>query len=357
MANIIMKKLAKLSFGFQARLDFYERLASLVSTGVSRTEALEMLYMVESDYGKKPDASLAVIVGDVREKLQNGETFGQAISFWVPRDDIMVIEAIENATEFSRYLIEYGETLKKKKKIAAMIIGGLIYPGMMVLAVMGLMYYFGTSVVPEVSKLLPIDQWSGPASFLRFMYNFANDMVTYTVLGFVGTISLIIFLLPRWKKNGRKVADRMPIFSLYKMYTGIGFLISMSSLLQAGLSPTQAIEKVIPRANPYVKFRLDLVRRQLVNGNNLGRALHNTRTDWPNRKMNLSISIFAETQDLSKSLQKLSGDWIDQSIKEIAATMALFRSLAMIMIFGVIMGIVAGMYGLQDQISSSLQTS
>lgn len=71
--------------------------------------------------------------------------------------------------------------------------------------------------------------------------------------------------------------------------------------------------------------------------------------------MNLSISIFAETQDLSKSLQKLSGDWIDQSIKDIGATMAAFRGLAMVMIFGVIMGIVAGMYGLQDQISSSLQ--
>ncbi|MFX4300152.1 type II secretion system F family protein [Pseudosulfitobacter pseudonitzschiae] len=355
MANFFEKHLAKVSFGFQARLDFYERLASLVSTGVSRTEALEMLYTVESDYGKNPDASLAIILGDIREKLHNGETFGQAISFWVPRDDIMVIEAIENASEFSRFLVEYGETLKKKKKILGMIVGGLIYPAMMIMAVMGLMYYFGSSVVPEISKLLPLEKWSGPASFLRFMYNFANDFVIYAVGGFVGTLTLIIMLLPRWKTGGRKYADKMPIFSLYKMYTGISFLISMSSLIQAGLSPTQAIERIVPRANPYVKFRLDLIRRQLVNGNNLGRSMHNTRTDWPNRKMNLSISIFAETQDLSKSLQKLSGDWIDQSIKDIGATMAGFRGLAMVMIFGVIMGIVAGMYGLQDQISSSLQ--
>lgn len=356
MANALTKFLAKLSFGFQARLDFYERLASLISTGTSRTEAVEMMYMVDSNYGKKPDASMAVIESDILEKLRNGDSFGEAISSWVPVDDIMVIEAIENSSDFSKYLLKYGETLKKKRQILFMIVGGLLYPALMVCAVMGLMFYFGSSVVPEISKLLPLEKWTGPAAFLKFMHQFANGLVFYAITGIGGTIALILMLLPRWKASGRKYADSFPIFGLYRMYTGIGFMISMSSLIRAGLSPTESIEKIIPRANPYVKYRLNLIRRQLVNGNNLGRAMHMTGTDWPNRKMNLSIAIFAETQDLSLSLAKLSEDWIDQSIKQIGATMAAGRSFAMIMVFGVIMGIVAGIYGLQDQISTTLQT-
>lgn len=346
-------KLAKMSFSYKQRTDFYNQLISLLDTGMSQTDAIQMCWDVASLEGKKPKETLAIVLQDIIQRKKDGHSLGQAIKPWVPGEDVMVFEAIENSDDFVSNLRDYMIMLEKKKKIKATIVGGVIYPIILVAGVLGIMTYFGTSIVPVIGQILPMEEWYGPARFLVFMNNFAMNYVTPTIITMITLSVAVIVSLPRWAGGGRIIADKFPIYSTYRMYTGISFLMSMASLIQGGMPATQAIDRLRPQASPYVAYRLMKVRNQMLNGNNFGAALHKAGTGWPDRTMNLNIKIFAETQDLSAQLSKLSMGWIDEAQKNINGTMGLVRNVAMIAVAGTLIGIVGGVFALQTQISNA----
>jgi type II secretory pathway component PulF len=355
MPNSFEKAFAKIQFGFDKRLKFYQQIAALTKTGLTKTQALEMTYQVGSEEGTKPNEALAVVTSDILSSLKNGNSFGQAIQPWVPIDDVMVLEAIENSESFGDKVDDYCEMLVKKKKIMSTIKGGLAYPIALLSAIYGLMYYFGAEVTPKIEPLLAIDEWVGAAGFLAFLNRFANELAGPITITLVSVIFIVIISLKRWVKHGRSFADKLPIYSTYRMYTGISFMTSMSALISGGMPVTTALEKILPMAPPYVKHRLNIVYQHMLNGENFGAALYRSGTGWPDQKMNLSLKIFAETSDLSAQLARLSKDWLSTSQAQIEASMNTLKSVTMVVVFGVILGIVGGMYGLQDLIAQKLQ--
>ncbi len=354
--NPVERRFARALFWTGDRLALYQQLAALMRTGVSKTDALQMAWKVASDEGRKPKETSALIMRDILDGMRNGLSFGESIRRWVPSEDAMILEATENSDDFPGYLDRYCEVIRKRREILATITGGLLYPVALLSAVYGIAFYFGAEVVPKIEGLMPTEKWQGAARFLLMLSAFADRYAIPALIGTVLLLTLIVLSLPRWSGSGRPLADRLPLFSLYRMYTGISFLISVSSLVQGGLSAVNAVERIRRLANPYVMFRLNRIRNHLLNGLNLGAALHASGTGWPDPKMNLMIKVFAETHDLSAQLHRLSEDWIEQGRQRIERSIALIKTLVLLLVFGVVMGIVAGMYALQTQIAASMNS-
>jgi len=354
--NEFERRFAKIQFTTEKRLSFYQQLAALLRTGVSKTDALQMAWKVASEEGRKPKEATALILRDILDGMKNGLSFGDAVRRWVPSEDAMILEATESSDDFPGYLSRYCDVVKKRRQIFSTIVGGLVYPAALISAVYGIAFYFGSEVVPKIEGLLPTEEWAGPARFLLLLGEFADRVAIPALVALVSLVVVIGILLPRWASAGRSVADRLPVFSLYRMYTGISFLISISSLVQGGLSVMNAVERVRPMASPYVRFRLNRVRTGMLNGLNFGAALHASGTGWPDPVMNLSIKVFADTHDLSAQLHRISEEWMDRGKERIERSIGLIRSVVLLLVFGVILGIVGGMYSLQDQIASSLST-
>jgi len=354
--NELERRFARLQFRTGERLALYQQLSSLLRTGLSKTDALQMAWKVASEEGRKPREPTALILRDILDGMRNGLSFGDAMRGWVPSEDAMILEATESSDDFPGYLDRYCGVIKRRSQILWTIIGGLLYPAALLAAVYGIAFYFGSEVVPKIEGLLPREDWTGPARFLLLLGDFADRLAVPALLAIVALIMLVLFLLPRWAGAGRSLADRLPIFSLYRMYTGISFLVSVSSLVQGGLSVLSAVERVRPLATPYVRLRLNRVRGGMLNGLNLGAALHASGTGWPDAKMNLSIKIFADTQDLSAQLHRISEDWMERGQARIERSIGAIRSLVLLVVFGVVLGIVGGMYALQDQITAALNS-
>lgn len=352
--NEFERRFAKIQFGTEKRLALYQQLAALLRTGVSKTDALQMAWKVASEEGRKPKEATALILRDILDGMKNGLTFGDAVRRWVPSEDAMILEATESSDDFPGYLGRYCEVIRKRRAIFSTIVGGLTYPAALLSAVYGIAFYFGSQVIPKIEGLLPTEEWAGAARFLLLLGEFADRVAIPALAVLISIMVLIAVLLPRWAGAGRSVADRLPVFSLYRMYTGISFLISISSLVQGGLSVMNAVERVRPMATPYVRFRLNRVRTGMLNGLNFGAALHASGTGWPDPVMNLSIKVFADTHDLSAQLHRISEEWMDRGRAKIEKSIGLIKSLVLLIVFGVILGIVGGMYSLQDQIASSL---
>lgn len=345
------RKIAKMNFGYKARKEFYNQIISLSRAGVSKTDALRMIWDVSSFEGKKPKEGIPMVVTDVMNGLKEGKTFGQALSFWVPRDELMVIEAIENSNDFAGNLEEFLELSEMKKGIRGKIIGGLGYPVFLLSIVFAVIIYFGINVVPQVAAVIPEERWTGPAAMLRWMAYFANNFTIPTLSTmFIGLIAIYISL-PRWVKNGRSFADNFPFYSTYRMYSGISFLTSIAALAKGGVPVVNAIERIRTNTTPYVRYRLDKVLRNMLDGQNFGSALYRAGTGWPDNKMSLSIKVFAETKDLGENLSRMSREWLKESDAVITRNMGVLKTFSMVLMFAVIMSIIAGIYSLQGQIS------
>jgi type II secretory pathway component PulF len=355
MANRSELAFAKLQFGFSKRVAFYREFASLLRAGMAKTDAIALLAEVAADEGRRAKQPVAVVLNEVLRNMRNGQSFGEAIRQIVPPEDRMILEAGENSDDFPAQLDEYCGTMRKKRKIIGTIVGGLAYPILLFLMVYGMLFYFGTVVVPELARLLPPENWTGPAAFLAFLGRFAEVYAGPLLIAIVLILIGIFVSLPRWRGRLRVFADQFPIFALYRLYTGTAALVSIAALMRGGIPAISAIERILPSSTPYVRERLVLIRRGILNGLDFGEALHRTRTSWPDYNMTLSIKVFARTQDLAVQMSRLSQDWLDLSQERIEERMGVARTTALGLVFVVIAAVVAGMYSLQSQIAVSVQ--
>ena len=351
-ASNLERKLAKMQFSYKKRKEFYNQMISLSEAGVSRVDALRMVWDIASLEGKKPKEALPIIIADVMERLKGGATFGQALKPWIPQDEFMAIEAIEGSSDFAGNLKEFLFLAEKQKGIRGKIIGGLLYPAFLLSIVTGVIFYFGATVVPVLSGILPPERWAGAAYVLYLLSIFATDYILWVVGAVLLSIPVIVWTLPRWSGKSRIYADKLPFYSTYRMYTGINFLTSVAALAKSGMSVTGAIERIRSNANPYVRMRVDKILRRMLNGDNFGSAMYRAGTGWPDTTMALNIKVFAETQDLSEHMSRMAKDWLNDSEKSVEASMSVLRSAAMVLMFAVIMTIIGGIYGINMQLSS-----
>lgn len=347
------KALARFEFTQKERTAFYNQIIALRETGMPMVQVLEMCWDVASEEGRKPGEGQAIITADMIRKMKNGDSLAEAISEWVPAEDVMIFEAIQDSRHFSKNLRDYMEISEKKRKIRWIIIAGLAMPSFLTFLTIAMSYYFGAKVVPTISETMPMEQWRGGALILKYMAYFAQHLVLWVLLGVVAFGLFISFLLPRWAGKGREIADRLPIFSTYRVYTGISFLVALSSLTTSGVNMSDALTKLKARSNPYVRYRIALIYLRYMDGENLGEALHRTGTGWPDPKMNLSIKIFAETQDLATQLSRLARHWIDESQATVARNMGLVSTAGLFLVFAVLFGFIGGTFALNSQVTAA----
>lgn len=351
-ATSLEKKIAKMQFNYKARKEFYNQLISLSEAGVSRTDALQMMWSIGSLEGKKPKEPLPIIISDVITSIKGGEKLSKALKPWVPQEELTALESIEESTDFAGNLREFLFLSEKQKAIRGKIIGGLGYPVFLMSIVFGVIYYFGVSVVPVLADVLPPEQWRGAAYILFLLSIFATEYLHWFMLIIVGMIPVIIISLPRWKGGLRNKFDSLPFYSTYRMYTGISFLTSVAALARSGVAIPNALEIIKRNASPYVKTRVDKILWHMLNGENFGSAMYRAETGWPDDGMALNIKVFATTQDLSSHMSRMSREWLVESELKVEQSMGVLKYAGMILMFTTIMTIVGGIMAINLQMSS-----
>ena len=346
-------KFLKMQFNFKLRMKFYHELIALLNAGYSRGEALEIIWRLGTNEGKDTKSTLARIYTDIRLKLQNGLSFGEAIRQWVSHNDYMILDTIEDSDEFATYLARYCKTLETNRKQNNSLAGLLGYPVLLVTMAYGVLAYFSIEIAPELSRLFPIENWQGLAYWVFSIGNFLALILPGVICLAVVVPLITILSLPRWSSDLRYHVDKLPIYSVYRSWTGAIFLQSMGCLMSSGLSAMEAIGKIIPNANPYLRDRLEMVRYHMLDGDNLGEALSKTGGSWPDKTVNLSLRIFCQAPDFPKQLLVTSENMLEERREILNRNILVIRSVSFIIVFSTMLAVVGAMYDIQSQITSS----
>lgn len=344
---------AKMAMDGKTRLRLYKKIAGLLANGVSLQATLDVLYDQASKGGKRKGDPVALGIDSWRQTYRNGRPFGEALNGWAPLSERMLVEAGETGSRLDQALINVIKLAQSDAAIRGALIGGLSYPGVLLVMLGGMLYLFGVQVIPNFEQLLPKDQWQGLAYGMALMSTFAQKYMMPTAYSIVVFVVVFTITAPKWKGRIRSFFDRIPPWSIYRLVQGGGFLMAVAALVGIGVSVPEVLRKLRRNANPWMRERIDDALRHVNSGANLGDALYRGGYGFPDIEIVEDLRIYASLSSFDESLKAVADEWIETGVDKIKAQAKVLNTIAILLIGVTIMTLLGGLFALQQQITQA----
>lgn len=292
----------------QEKADFFHLLGVMINSGVPVIRSLKSLMNQI-----KADSHLYLVVKDVLEKVESGQSLSEAMAYH-PTEfsdmEIGMIEAGEAAGQLNKALHNLATYISTKNDIKRKIKSAMMYPiaiiGLLVLVMIAMMVF----VIPKMKELF--DRASEELPLItRIVIGISDFMNVYG--GYLAAgILVFILLLMMWKKTdtGRYVWDsmkiRMPIFGKLFVKTYISrFARSLSNLLGSGVPIVKGLEITSSAiGNDVYKRRIILAGEDVKQGIPLAENLSDPKL-FPTMLSNM-IEVGEKTAQMDEILDKVA---------------------------------------------------
>jgi type IV pilus assembly protein PilC len=320
---------------------FSRQFATMIEAGLSVVQSLVILE------DQTDDQNLAVIIDDVRERVEGGALLSEAMAehpHVFSRLYISMVEAGEAAGALETVLDRVATQIEKEQKIKRRVKGAMIYPTVVLtfatLVLIGMLMFLVPIFVKIFADLggeLPVlTQWVLKASNALRSYWF----IIFPVWGGM------IFGFLRWKKTetGRQAWDRFKL----KIPASIGTVVqkvamarfsrTLSTLIASGVDIMKALEITSQTAgNWVVETALVDARQKVQEGASIAQPLIEHPVFPP--MVGQMVKIGEETGELEKMLTKVADFYEDEVDAAIQALTSIIEPLMMIGV-GVMVGII-----------------
>ena len=342
-----------LQFSNKTRLKLYRKIASLMKNRFSLMDALDMLHDGASNGGKNPSEPLAIAIASWGRSLNNGMTFSDALKGWAPDRERLML-SVGDVSDLESALMNLIKVTEGSTKMIRPIVGAITYPAFLTMMSVLIIYAIGVYMVPPMIDAAPTVVWRGMARDLVDLSAWIKDNWLIAFASLPVTMAVIYFTIGIWTGKVRAFFDNIPPWSLYKVFTGISWLLALSALVKGGTPVSTALRALRRDASRYLKERIDKTLVYVNNGDNLGQALAKTGLDFPDREIIGDLKIYSELDNFEEALDKLANDWLEQSVYMIEEKAGVLNMAALLSIGGVIAWAVMGTFEMQDQITSSM---
>lgn len=347
---------AKSQFSSSKRVSFYRKLAKLMSNGVQILEAMDMLYKQASKNGTRKTEPLALVIDDIRIRLKNGSRIAQSLHGWVPTSEEMMISAGERSGAIESTLNGVCEAIEAGSRMKSAILSGIFYPTILLLAAAGVMALFGIRVIPQFAKISSPDSWTGAAASMAVMSHIVSTYGILIIAAIVAALTAVIYSLPRLTGPVRVTLDKFPPYSLYKLWVGSGFLLSLATLVRAGEQAEKALLLMREQSGDWLRERIDGCVTGLRAGYNVGEALDRTGFQFPDQEIIDALSIYAKLSGFDDAMQTVGEEWMETGVAKVQLQSAVAKGVATLMMGGVVAWMAFGLFAIQQNLTSAIQS-
>lgn len=331
--NNNVNALLKFRFGLKHRIGLYERLKSYIEEGFP---VYESLVKFKERYDKRKDFK-GKIIGIWLKKMKDGLSFKNAIEGWVPDAELNLIAAGEDGTGLNYGLqeaIRFGES---SQNIKSTIKKGVTYPAVLFIVIVVFICMFSIQLAPTYLEILPLEQWPDSASSLYGLSNFlVNNMGKLIIIGaLIGYI--IMKTIGIWTGSLRKVFDKVPPWSVYKVYQGCAFLISLASMMQSSVPLNDALLKIKKTSSPWLCVYIDQMLKNLrQGGKNFGKHLDVGLLDQETAD---DVIDYTELGKFEQAIYSIGEKNLKEAVEQIDSRMAIIKNLMLILV-GISVGLI-----------------
>ena len=353
--NVIEEYYAKMIiiFSNKVRLKMYRKIASLMKNRFSLMDALDMLHDGASNGGKNPGEPLAIAIAAWGKALNNGKTFSDALKGWAPARERLML-SVGDVSDLESALLNLIKVTEGSTKMIRPIIGAIAYPSFLMMMSVLIIYAIGVYMVPPMIDAAPNVVWHGMARDLVNLSDWIKNNWLIAFLSLPVIMAVIYFTIGIWTGKIRAYFDCIPPWSLYKVFTGISWLLALSALVKGGTPVSTAMRALRRDASRYLRERINKTLVFINNGDNLGQALAKTGLNFPDKEIISDLKIYSELDNFEEALDNLANDWLEESVYMIEEKAGILNMVALLAIGGVIAWAVMGTFEMQDQITSGM---
>ena len=345
---------ARLVFRFntEKRIALLRKLASLLRNDFTLMNALGRLEMIESNNGRSPNEPFAIVMRVWQQNLERGMSFSETTRGWLPDEETMLVTS-GNISNLIVALENTVRVVESAGRIRRAVRNAIAYPLFLLVLTFGIVVMVGLYLVPPLVDVAGTDViWRGAARGLISMSDFTVKYWYVFAVIFAVAIIIIWISLANWAGRLRVLFDKLPPWNIYKIHVSVGWLMSLSSMVAAGITMPDALRMLGDNASRYLRTILDETLHYVANGDNLGVALSRTRRNFPNKEIIGDLMIYADMTDFDKNITSIANDYMDESVRKMESISNVLNSIGIMLVSAIIAWVVLGTFQMQDQITA-----
>jgi len=336
---------------FNDVVDFTRQVAIMLNAGLTLIDALGIL--------KKQitKVSLRKLINDIDAKIRAGESFSSTLKRYPDNFSnlyIALVRSGEASGKLGEILLRLADNLEKEREFKSKLKGALIYPIIVVVGMLAVMFVMVTFVVPKLLNLYKDFNIQLPWTTL-LLITVSNFSTRFWPLIMVGGVVGWFFLKKYLKsKSGKEYFDRLvlklPVFgNVIKISSMVDVTRTLSILISAGVSILDALSIIVDTTgNEVYKKAFTSVSTNVEKGQSLGMALEQEGI-FPPILVQMS-QVGEQTGNLDDTLMRLSKYFeMESEISTKAMTTLIEPIILLVLGFGVgflVMSVITPIYNL-----------
>lgn len=312
--------------------------AIMLNAGLTLIDSLEIL--------KKQAKKMVMkdMLADIDKTLREGKSFSQALAKY-PRYFshfyVALVKSGEASGKLDIILVKLAENLEFQKEFKSKIKNALIYPVVIISAMVAMIFVLLTFVVPRLTELYENFQIELPDNTKRLIA-ISNFLEAYWMYVIAGVVVVIIGLMRFGKTaRGKRIFDtialNIPVFgNVIKTAALVDATRTLSILIGSGVPILDGLAIVVDvNSNVLFKDAFQRVRDKVEKGLSIGGAMSN-ETIFPDSLIQMTI-VGQQTGHLDETLVKISDYYQTESEIAVKALLTLIEPLILI-VLGVTVG-------------------
>lgn len=324
------------------KIMFTRNLQIMIASGLPLTRCLNIL----SEQAKQESFRKALF--SIREEVEKGKSFSQSLSEH-PHIFSELFQGMVKAGEESGMLEEVLKTLsfqmEREHELHSRIKGAMIYPAIIITAMIGIGILMLTMVVPQIGQTFEELGIELPPT-TQFVINLGNFLAEkwYLFLLIIFLFIPLLLAIIRTKK-GKKMIDsfflKIPIISsIVRKSNSAQTCRTLSSLITTGVPIVKALEITSHTlGNVYFKTAMIEASEKVKKGAELSESLKSHANIYPLTVMQM-IRVGEETGQTSRVLAKLA-EFFEEEVGNATKNLVSIIEPVLMIIIGVVVGFFA----------------
>ncbi len=319
------------------KMMFIRNLRVMIGAGVSLPRALKISSQVAENKKFKQ------ILLNIERKVVKGENLSDALAVYpdvFPELFVNIVKVGESSGTLEKSLKIIEEQMEREHEIRSKLISAMIYPAVIILAMLGVGFLMLIKVVPQLAKTFAELNIELPPT-TQLVIEIGTFLAHFWYLFFF-LIFIFPFLFKRLlkTKEGKRIFDRltlkMPVISSLIVKTNSASMMrTLSSLISAGVPLVRSL-KIISGSlgNIYYRESLEESAERVKRGEKLSQALR--RYDIYPLMVNQMLEIGEETGQTADVLKKLALFYEEEVERATKNLTSLIEPVLLLLIGGVV---------------------
>ncbi len=314
-------------FGFLFnRISFVEKMLFVFHLQIMTKAGLSIVASLKILSEELENKKFKIIIGKIKGEVEKGRQLSDVLAEYpkvFPAIYVSMIAAGEAAGKMEESLKQVATQMKKSHELASHVRGAMIYPAVVLSAVMGIVVEMVVFVLPKIMVMFEDFKSDLPLAtkILIGTVKFTQNYGVYILLGIILTIILFFWALKnvKFKKSLHHFTLKLPIFGgVIKKINLARFTLTLSSLLESTIPIVEAV-KITASVQTNLMYHDSLldVSESLKRGDNLSKILMKYPEIFPPMvtEMIMVGEEAGKMDDMLKELSEYYGNEVDSTMK------------------------------------------